>query len=79
MDNTVVVTVVEAVADARGVDPTDLQYSLHDFVPPEAIQRLATHGNTPWTLSFELPGHDVTVDSEGAVLVDGEQLADWSR
>ena len=65
--------------------------------PPEAIERFANHGGVPWTLSFDilpalkreafslilrkLPEHEVTVRSDGAVVVNGERRAKrgWRR
>lgn len=78
MSSTPVVTVVEAVADAKGVDPSELDISLDDHIEPEAITRLADHDDASWTLSFELPEHNVTVTSDGLVLVDGARQEVWA-
>lgn len=64
------IELVEAVADAEGVDPRDLDV-LHEHVPLDVVEQLSKHETASWTLSFELPDHDVTVTSEGVVLVDG--------
>ena len=62
--------IVEAVADAEGVEPAELDFTLYEHVEPDAIELLAANETATWTLTFELPNHDVTVTSDGRVLVD---------
>lgn len=62
--------IVDALADAEGVDPAELDFVLQDHVDADAVEALARHSDTTWTLSFEVPGHTVTVTDE-QVLVDG--------
>jgi len=64
-------TVVRAVAEAEGVDPAELEVALQNHVEVDAVEALARHADSTWTLSFELPGHTVTVTDERVVLVDG--------
>ena len=45
----------------------------YEYIEPEAIQQLVSHGTASWTLSFELPEHQVAITNEGAVLVDGAE------
>lgn len=77
MDSPVLVRIVEAVADAKGVDPTKVETPIPEHVDTEAIRLLAAHETASWTLSFELPDHNVTVTSDGLVLVDGAQKEVW--
>lgn len=70
--------IVGAVADAKGVDPTDLEYPLGRYIDPDAVEQLATHSDASWTLSFELPEHNVTVTSDGLILVDGTREKIWN-
>ncbi|WP_170938327.1 MULTISPECIES: HalOD1 output domain-containing protein [unclassified Halorubrum] len=62
--------IVESVADAEGVEPAELDFTLYEYVEPDAIELLAANEAATWTLTFELPKHDVTVTSDGRVLVD---------
>lgn len=64
--------IVTAIAAAEGGDPGDLDYALQDYVDVDAIEALLTRSDGSWTLSFEVPGHSVTVTDDGVVLVDGE-------
>lgn len=77
MEESVALRIIDAVADANGVDATELEYALHDYVDTDALRLLATHGGT-WSLSFETPDHHVTVTSEGLILVDGERRDVWT-
>lgn len=65
--------VAGAVAKAEGVDPAELELVLHDHVDTDAVEALARHPGDSWTLSFEIPGHTVTVESDHTVRVDGER------
>lgn len=73
MGGELVVEVVEAVAEAKGTDPTDLNYSLEEHIDTEALQLLADHSRSSWTLSFTLPEQEVTVTSDGVVRVHEKQ------
>ncbi|ELY66492.1 HalOD1 output domain-containing protein [Natronococcus jeotgali] len=68
------VRVVEAVADAEGVDPTDLEPSLHEAVDAAALDELfaptAGSARRNGSLSFAYCGYDVTVRSDGRVALE---------
>lgn len=70
--------ITEGIADAKGIEPDKLDLSLYEYIDPDAIQQLASHETASWTLSFELPDHNVTVTSDGLVLVDGSREALWA-
>lgn len=63
--------VVWAIADVEDTDPEDLEMSLQNWVEVDAIRQLAEHDSSSWELQFEVPNHNVTVDGDGAVHVDG--------
>jgi hypothetical protein len=69
--------IIEGIAEAKGTESDELDVSIYEYVEPDAIQQLASHGTTSWTLSFELPSHNVTVTGDGLVLVDGAREARW--
>jgi len=67
------VTVVHAVLDVTGKEPTEVD--LNAVVHPDALNRIfsPTHDGTPrdgGTLEFELAGCRVRVDGDGEVRVD---------
>ena len=64
-------TVVSAVADAKGVDPLDLD-PLYDAIDPDALDSIFRHagaGSTVTKLSFEMDGCEVLVRGSGEVAV----------
>lgn len=63
-------TVVNAVADAKGVDPLELDPPLYDAIDPDALERFATaHGTS---VAFTLAGYQVTVHESDRVVVCSE-------
>ena len=66
-----------AIAEADEIDPLDMEYVLQEYVDMDALAQFATYSKTSWTLSFELPNHEVTVTSDGSILVDGTQQNRW--
>ncbi|ELY71351.1 HalOD1 output domain-containing protein [Natronobacterium gregoryi] len=68
-------TVVHALADCMGVDPTDGRISLYDAVDPDALDKLfrPRHDGTARLgghVSFVVADHRVTVYSDGEILID---------
>lgn len=65
--------VVEAVAEAEGVPPTDLEQPLHHSVDADALNALCrSNGDSPGRtpcVSFRYAGYDVTVWDGNEVVV----------
>ncbi|WP_407045752.1 HalOD1 output domain-containing protein [Haloarcula laminariae] len=78
MGQSPVVDVVRAIADSKGIEPDEFDTPLQEYIDTEAIQLLASHDTASWTLSFELPNHNVTVTSDGLILVDGAREEIWA-
>lgn len=70
---TVVERVVGAIADAKDVEPHELDLTLENHVDTDALQLLHAHKADAWELTFELPNRLVRVDGGEGVLVDGTQ------
>jgi regulator of RNase E activity RraB len=66
-------SLIEAIADAKGKDPDDLELVLEDHVSTNAIQQLDDHASESWSLQFDLPNHTVQVAGDGTILVDGTE------
>lgn len=65
----VTTAVVEAVAQAKGVSPTDLE-PLYTAVDPDALDGLlASQTATPLTVEFSYAGRRVRVANDGTVTV----------
>ncbi|WP_433626387.1 DUF7504 family protein [Halomicrococcus sp. NG-SE-24] len=73
-DQALSTTITVAVADAAGVEPSDIPEQLYDVIDPEALDKLfePRGDGTPrrgGRLSFSLYGHHVTVNGDGTVTV----------
>lgn len=70
MEESVISNIIEAIADERGEEPSDMGFTLHDYVDTDAIQTLLEHDSSSWVLSFEVEDLEVTVADDGVVHVD---------
>ncbi|MFB6302497.1 MAG: HalOD1 output domain-containing protein [Haloferacaceae archaeon] len=70
------VAVVQAVADAKGVDPGALTPPLGHVINPDALDRLFDARNpTTGHVTFQYSGYEVTVRSDGQIRVtDGQDV-----
>lgn len=66
----VLTTVIEAIAEAEGCAPNDLDYALYDHIETGALLTLVTSKQNDWRLTFEIPDHTVTVHGDGRIVVD---------
>lgn len=68
-------SVIEAIADHKGVDPTALEPPLFDAVDPDALDSLFTNGEdtpaeTTGHVTFAYNGIEVQVTNTGDVRID---------
>lgn len=64
--------IVKTIADAKDVEPTELEPVLEDYIDTDAVDRLVSRDDASWTLTFELPEHTVTVTNEEVIRVNGK-------
>jgi hypothetical protein len=62
--------IVEAIAEAEGVAPSELEFQLQEYVDTDAVRSLVAHRSDSWTLRFEIQEHVVRVTGNGVVVVD---------
>jgi len=62
--------VVEAVADADGIEPVDVE-PLHNHLNPEVLVALGKSDNGDWSFTFQYTDHQITVTAESQVFIDG--------
>lgn len=72
--------VVEAFAAAVGTSPLDLDFALYDCLDPDALDALfaaKTDGEARigGEVVFVVEGYEITVDSDGEIVVRGGELA----
>ncbi|WP_424018975.1 HalOD1 output domain-containing protein [Halorientalis pallida] len=70
----IVESVVNAVARVEGVDPVDLSEPVFAFVDPDALDALvaSSQSGTGLTVVFEAWGHEIVIEGDGTITVDGE-------
>ena len=73
MSDSLVVKIIESIAEEEGVQPKELDLILQDHVEAEAIRLLDSHETASWELSFDLPDHKVTVTTDGSVIVNSDK------
>lgn len=66
------VAIVCAVAEAKDVEPTELDERLNDVVDADAFQRLFASGDDGLSATFFLDGYRVTVFDGGTELIVSE-------
>ncbi|MFC4449631.1 HalOD1 output domain-containing protein [Halorussus aquaticus] len=64
-------TVFAALAGAEGVEPTDLDFELYDYLDPEALDALYRHSSSgeDWSVTFAVRDYEVRAESSGRVAV----------
>lgn len=65
------IRIVEALAERENVAPTELGYSLQDYIDADALDQLEATQDGAWTLEFAVADHTVTTGSDGTVTIDG--------
>lgn len=66
------IAIVEAIADAEGVDATDLEFSLGSYVDTDALDAFVRGTDADWQVRLTVAGHTVTVGSQQPLSVDGD-------
>lgn len=67
----IVVEVIEAVAQADGVDPTEVDFSLSDHIDPTVLEKLGDMDGGVWELTVRVSDHQVRLTHDRAIFVDG--------
>lgn len=65
-------TVYDALADAEGVEPSDLDFVLYRSLDVDALDDLVRHGSaspSSWSVTFDVAEYEVTVESTGRIAV----------
>lgn len=63
--------IVRAIAEREGIPPSELGFSLQEYIDADALDALGTDTDGTWTLEFTAADHEVTVDSDGTITIDG--------
>jgi hypothetical protein len=66
-----VVKVVEAIANADGVDQEELD-PLYTYIDPGMLEDLSGQKKGEWSFTFQYADHQVTITQDEQIFVDGE-------
>ena len=69
-ENSVCQTVIEAIADAEGADPTELNPPLYEAIDPDALENLFDDGRMIGKIIFNYHGYEVSVFPDGYVSIN---------
>lgn len=72
----IVVEVIHALAEADGIAPDEIDFTLHEFVDPDVLTKLAASESKNWTFTFQVSDHQVKITSRGQLFVDGRLYRD---
>jgi hypothetical protein len=67
-----------AIADIEETTPEQIDISLQNYVSTDAIQDLVVHDSDAWRLQFETPRHVVEITGNNIILVDGQQVREFT-
>lgn len=63
--------VIECLADADGLEPTKLDYNLHDYIDPDILNKLGVMEKGTWEITFQVSDHQVTINQDEVIFIDG--------
>lgn len=64
-------TVVIAIAEAKGVDPISLEYTLNEWIDPDALDSFV-ESMSDGHVAFDVENHRVRVDADGTVALESD-------
>lgn len=73
-ESSLFIDLVECLARVEGVEPTNLEYNVSEYIDPEAIERLEQMEDGVWELTFTCSDHTVTVTHRNEIEIDGQEF-----
>lgn len=70
-DSDIIVEVVEAIAQADNIAPSEVDFTIADDIDPVVLERLSNMEDGVWELTFRLSDHQVRLTNDGTIFVDG--------
>ena len=67
----VIVELIEALADADGVEPSAVDFTLSDYMDPEVLVKLDSMDAKTWELTFRVSDHQARITHDGVLFIDG--------
>ncbi|WP_226008303.1 HalOD1 output domain-containing protein [Natrinema salinisoli] len=63
--------VIECLADADDLEPTELNYNLQDYIDPDVLIKLGKMEKGTWKITFQVSDHQVTINQDEVIYIDG--------
>lgn len=73
MPEKILSNLIQTIADAKGVDPWNLDLILDNYIDTDAVVQMVNKGKQTWQLMFAIPEYTVTVWGDGSVIVEPEE------
>ena len=70
MNITVDTAVIERIAEHEGTTPAELDFTLYEFLDPDALRNLADNSSSNWELTAEVSEYEVRVTAEEEVEIE---------
>lgn len=74
MEQLLATEIRDAIADYENINSSDIDLTITEYIDIEALAQLKQHDNTVWMFTFKLPDHEVTVTSDGDILIDDQHM-----
>lgn len=70
-DDDLVVEVIEAIAQSDNQHPSEVEFTLTDYIDPEVLMKLTTMEGGIWEFTFRVSDHQVRLTHNNTIFVDG--------
>lgn len=77
MSTSLITHIVSGLAHAENVDPEDLDYHVQSYIDVDGLTQVLEDSAGYCSVTFEIETHEVTIDSDGMLTVDGVQLGTY--
>lgn len=70
MNQDPVIPIIQSIADAEDVEPSELDVQLYHEISTDALRKLVGHESDSWQVQFETANYIIEVTGNGEILVD---------
>lgn len=74
MNQDPVIPIIQSIADAEDVEPSELDVQLYREISTDALRELVGHESDSWRVKFETVNYNIEVTGNGEILVDGVSM-----
>lgn len=74
MSESLTVEVANALAEAESTKPSQLPYTINEYIDTEALQRFSTNSEVDWVLRASVRGHELKVENGTVTVREGGNI-----